>query len=242
MTLSWTNFGKVTPTRDQGSCGSCFAYAVNAALESYILIKQNASVDLSEQFLLECTPYASCGGGSVDYTFMTALSYNNPGVPLESAYPYKAYYGAYSKTAGICLAQNRRTHTKYTTFYRYANVTTAQLKSLIADSPVVVGMASSHYTFSFYKTGIYRCPFNPSVYELDHSVLAIGYDAMGNWLIKNSWGSSWGNGGFGWISNTADCGVKYWAYQVSERKVATYGWNLMGAAIMLMSILLTTSL
>jgi cathepsin L len=99
--------------------------------------------------------------------------------------------------------------------YRYANITTLQLKNLISASPVIAAIAVLDYTFLSYKSGYYRCPKNATLFELNHVVTIIGYDSVGNWLIKNSWGLSWGHGGFGWILGSADCGLKYWIYQLN---------------------------
>lgn len=232
LSVNWNTTGRVTPVKDQGSCGSCWAFAVASVLESYLMLRKGIAYDLSEQYLMECTPYSGCSGGSVDLAFAVVTNSTPGGLPLETAYPYKAYYGSYTPTSGICLAGSKVTLSKYTTMYRYANVTVGQLKSLLTISPVVVGMSIMDYTFSFYRSGVYSCRVAPTVYQLNHAVTLVGYDASGNWLIKNSWGTGWGLKGYAWLSNIRDCGIKYWVFQMGERMVASYGWQLLQAGVL----------
>jgi cathepsin L len=77
-----------------------------------------------------------------------------------------------------------------------------------------------------YESGIFSCGKATGPSEVNHAVTLVGYDSAGNWLIKNSWGTSWGIKGFSWIQNTYDCGVKLYAYQFSERAVASFGSHL----------------
>jgi C1A family cysteine protease len=87
--------GMVTPIRDQGSCGSCWAFGTTGLYESLMMIGGGVgSIDLSEEFILECTTYATsvnndCTGGNPTYSVPLALSW---GIPLESVFPYLAYY------------------------------------------------------------------------------------------------------------------------------------------------------
>lgn len=113
---------------------------------------------------------------------------------------------------------------------RYTNVSAIVLKNIVSVSPVVVGMAAGEFGFSFYQSGIYSCS-PKSIYELDHAVTLIGYDANGNWLIKNSWGTDWGIKGFGWLSGQADCGITYWVYQVTERPIRASGLKMIAPLV-----------
>lgn len=94
--LNWTAQGKVTSVKDQGDCGSCWAFAAIATAESFLLVKEeaNISIDLSEQFLLECTRRSDCDGG---YTYL-AIAKTRNGVPTEEAYSYNPSSMHY----GIC--------------------------------------------------------------------------------------------------------------------------------------------
>jgi hypothetical protein len=124
---------------------------------------------------------------------------------------------------------------------RYVNVTTGILKSLLTISPVVVAMKVRDFSFSFYSQGIFKCD-NTTLFDLNHAVLLIGYDEAGNWFFKNSWGKAWGIGGLGWLSGVADtdCGIKYYAYQVTERPVRLFSSRLMAALGLALTILLST--
>ena len=70
-----------------------------------------------------------------------------------------------------------------------------------------------------YSSGIFKCNYTITESELNHAVVIIGYDAAGNYLIKNSWGKGWGNNGFGWVSGASaeNCGIHLYAYQISSK-------------------------
>lgn len=211
--MNWNTSGKVTPTKDQGTCGDCWAFATTATFESYLAIKKNILYDLSEEYLLECCP-GGCTGGSLSEPFTKVIKFF--GMPTETSYPYKAYYTQISKptTPGICLTTNKILYSKYTTSKGYYNLTRQQTQALVAASPLAVSFASSGAIFS-YKTGVYSCRSPISQSQLNHAVTLIGYDSSGNWLIKNSWGKGWGIGGLGWIRDDFDCGIKKELWQFS---------------------------
>lgn len=101
-TLDWNAQGKVTSVKDQGSCGSCWAFGTLAAAESFLIMKgqADASIDLSEQYLVECTERSSCEGTFyLDYAMKEILE----GVPREETYPYDPFYDHY----GICSTRSR---------------------------------------------------------------------------------------------------------------------------------------
>ncbi len=81
------------------------------------------------------------------------------------------------------------------------------LKTILLSSPVVVYFWN-YKTFMSYKSGVFSCPRAPTDTELNHGVLIIGYDKNGDYLVKNSWGTTWGTYGFGTVSKSADCGIK----------------------------------
>lgn len=149
-------------------------------------------------------------------------------MPTETSYPYKAYNLQSGKptTAGICTTTAKVTNTKYTTSKKYGSLTQATLKNLVAASPLAV-LIYANSAFMSYKTGIFSCTTKTTASQINHAITLIGYDANGNWLIKNSWGTGWGIGGFGWMKDTYDCGIKLYAYQFTETAVASYGANLL---------------
>jgi cathepsin L len=127
----------------------------------------------------------------------------------------------------------KNTNTKYTTSKFYRNLSQTSLKTLVSISPVSVGIDASSMDFQSYRSGNLSCQ---QPISLNHAVALIGYDAGGNWLIKNSWGTSWGIKGFGWINSTYDCGVKQNAYQFTEMKVASFKKHLILCFMALLSL------
>lgn len=85
------------------------------------------------------------------------------------------------------------------------------VKTWLADGPVIVAMYANE-DFQYYSDGVFSsCPWSTT--ELNHAVMIYGYDSSGNWLVKNSWGTSWGNDGFAVLSGTNDCGVTQYVYR-----------------------------
>jgi C1A family cysteine protease len=145
------------------------------------------------------------------------------GVPLETTYPYKGltFTGSpYPTTDGICQAKESYTYAQdpsKTTFSVYRNLTNAQMKQLIANGPVGAAVYANT-GFTTYSSGTYSgCPsFTSSYGSINHAVIIVGYDASGNYIIKNSWGTSWGDSGFGVVSKDADCALSAWVYQYTS--------------------------
>jgi C1A family cysteine protease len=187
--------------------------------------------------LLECTNSSDCSGGIVEYAFNKVIS--GAGIPNETLYPYKASstYSGKPSTTGICsvAANKKNTNTKYTTSKKYYNVTQANLKNLVSSSPLAV-LIYANNAFMSYKTGNFSCGTVTKASQINHAVTLIGYDAAGNWLIKNSWGTSWGIKGFGWIQNTYDCGLKLYVYQFAETKVASFGNHLVLCLLVILGL------
>ena len=183
----------VTPIRDQSSCGSCWAFASTAALESATLITNDTpdtDLDLSEQVLVSCGDAGNCGGGSHN----EASDYiRNVGLPLESCYPYTA-------TNGSC---GNACPTYQSSTYRIQSwswvATTAPTVALLKDAlytygPLITTMVVYTDFFS-YDSGVYV--YTWGVEEGEHAVLIVGFNDTGQYfIVKNSWGTGWGESGY----------------------------------------------
>jgi C1A family cysteine protease len=186
----------VTPVKNQGGCGSCVSFCTCSVIESAIRItlgNPTYAVDLSEGFLQFCGG-GSCGGWGLTSGLAFAQS---TGVTDEACMPYQATN--MNCTASRCADwQNRLT--KISSYTGYAGVD-ARKNAIATIGPVVSGMAV--YTdFFAYSSGVYvKSPTTASnKLEGYHCICCVGYDdAQQAWIVKNSWGPNWGQGGFGLI-------------------------------------------
>jgi Papain family cysteine protease/Putative binding domain, N-terminal len=194
--LDWrgyNNYNYVTPVRNQGICGSCWAFAATAALESKWLISQNnpgADLNLSEQVLVSCSRAGSCSGGYID----KASDYiRNLGLPSENCFPYTA---ANNTCAGACSDYQKSSFA--ITTWHWAATTSPSVEALkgalYAYGPLVTTM-DVYSDFFSYRTGVYS--YVTGSYQGGHAILLVGYNDAGKYFIaKNSWGTGWGEGGY----------------------------------------------
>jgi len=188
--LDWTTKGVVTPVKDQGQCGSCWAFSTTGSLESAYAIKNKKLVSLSEQQLVDCSSSygdQGCSGGLMDNGFKYAI---DNGLCSEDSYQYKAVDGQCSTTCTPILKP-----TSYVDVM--PNNETALLQALFLQ-PVSVAIEADQSSFQFYSSGVITSSCGKN---LDHGVLLVGFgkDTKSGkkfWKIKNSWGSSWGEQGY----------------------------------------------
>lgn len=192
--VDWRDENAVTPVKNQGSCGSCWAFSTIGGLEGVYAIQTGNLVSFSEQQLVDCsTANSGCNGGDLPPAYQYVVK---NGIETEATYPYTG-------VDGKCAYNATQTVFNPSSFVQVQKKQPQQLALALNLNPVPICIEANSLVFQFYKSGVIKSLCGQI---LDHCVLAVGYDSD-SWLVKNSWGADWGLDGYVKIAKSDEAGA-----------------------------------
>jgi cathepsin L len=207
--VDWRTKGIITPVKNQGACGSCWAFGAVASIESNLIQNTGKTVILSTQNVVSCSKNpqhcggtGGCGGSTAELAFATV---SQTGIATEAAYPYVAQTGTCKETVPKTA--------KIDGFVQLPeNNYTALMNAIATIGPQAVNVAAN--SWGSYRSGIFTgCPSFSSNIVINHVVQLVGYGVDNGrpyWLIRNSWGASWGEQGYMRLDRHADGDMSKW--------------------------------
>ena len=204
--IDWVSKGAVTEVKNQGQCGSCWSFSTTGALEGANFVTHGELISLSEQQLVDCDNFQNggkdhgCNGGLMDNAFTWIEK--NGGLCQEASYPYTS---GTSRTSGTCMKDcDVVSGTDITSFYDVPANSDEDMMGALNQQPVAIAIEADQKDFQLYSSGVFTgsCGTN-----LDHGVLAVGYgtmDGVDYYRVKNSWGTTWGKGGYIYLGRGSD--------------------------------------
>jgi len=202
----WRKSGAVTNIKNQGQCGSCWSFSTTGSVEGCHQLATGTLTSLSEKNLMDCSwkdGNQGCNGGLMT----SAMKYivDNGGIDTESSYPYSPV------SSHNCRYSASNKGSTLSTYTNVQSGSETSLQNSVNKGPTSVAIDASHSSFQFYSSGVYYEP-SCSASRLDHGVLSIGWGVDGSkdyWIVKNSWGTDWGQEGYIWMSRNRNnnCGI-----------------------------------
>jgi len=225
QSIDWNTLGVLTPIKNQGQCGSCWAFSATEQLESQFKQKYGSLKELAPQQVVSCdTTCAGCNGGNPIEAW--GYVYGFGGQELSSDYPYTS--GVTGQT-GVCASKASDIVEDVGSTYSLIASQPSQESNMLAQiqaSPMSVCVDAT--LWQTYQGGVITASSGCGT-QIDHAVQATGYNAEGNyWIVRNSWGESWGENGFVWVEYGSNvCGITDQATIVSVEKIMSLGEQMM---------------